>query len=136
MHQDPEHEDYDDDDYKQYPDQYDKYGSYKGFHHQFKFDYLALENWLHDAMKQIVEEDKNVWSFKFTPVTGLPSTTNASKNKYFMYLGNNQYEEAVWKKKYFAKKALQVEYNNHISFHAAHFLKQPSYYKGMFDILN
>lgn len=136
MHQDPEHEDYDDDDYNYYPKNtpYSKY--------DFKFDYLAWEKWLADAIKQIVEEDNNTWSFKINTVPGFPTkklpstTTNASKNKYFMYLGNNQHDEAVWKKKYFVCDPIQLAWANHLESNAVHFLKQPNYYKGLFDILN
>ena len=135
---DPEYDDYDDDEYQQYP--YNEYG----YPQQFKFDWSAWELWLKQALDDIAEEG-NTWTVggfdnskkeeeKF-PVSGaLPK--GALKDKYFMYLGSNHYDEAVWKAKYFIVDDINQEYKKHIVQHAQHFLKQPSYYRGMFDILN
>lgn len=139
MHQDPEHEDYDDDEYNYYPE-YNEYGYPNS--KKFDVDWAAWEQWLSKAIKDIVKEDDNIW------VIGSNSTNNSkksndeysiqnlSKNKYFMYLGKNNYEETIWKKKYFVKKQIEIFYKKHISSHSVHFLKQPHYYKSMFDILN
>jgi hypothetical protein len=137
MYQEPEHNDYDDDDYNYYPEYSgDEYSEYTK---KFNIDWAAWEQWLSKAIKEIVEEDNNVWI-----IGGHQSKNknNTYKNKskisdsYFMYLGNNQYEEAIWKQKYFAKNQIEQVYMNHISSNAAHFLLQPAYYKGLFDILN
>lgn len=55
-------------------------------------------------------------------------------SKYF-FAGANE-KEIVWKTKYFVKQSLDISYRNHIRSHAAHIARQPSYYKGMFDIMN
>ena len=141
---DPEQNEYDDDEYKYYPDggQFNEYNEH-GFPKEFKFDWSAWELWLKQALDDIVEEgktwtvggfDNNEEEQKF-PVSGaLPN--GALKDKYFMYLGSNHYDEAVWKAKYFIVNEIDQEYKKHIVQHAQHFLKQPSYYRGMFDILN
>lgn len=140
MHQDPEHENYDDDDYNQYPS-YNEYG-YQYNSKKFDVDWAAWEQWLSKAIQEIVEEDKNVWVFghnlkddkKFT--INNASIKDTSKDKYFMYLGSNYYNEGVWKSKYFIVDNIEVEYKQHLASNAAHFLRQPHYYKGLYDNLN
>lgn len=53
-----------------------------------------------------------------------------------LYLGNNYWNEGVWKKKHFIKDELSIEYVNHLQSHAGYFLQQPKYYKGLYEILN
>jgi hypothetical protein len=53
-----------------------------------------------------------------------------------MYLGSNHYNEAIWKTQYFLCDDINKMWKNHISSNAAHFLKQPEYYKGLHTILN
>ncbi len=128
---DPEHDEYDDDEYKYYPD------GGEWHKHEFKFDWTVWEQWLKDALNDIVEEKENQWivdSQKF-PVSDSASQ-DTSKDKYFMYLGSNHFQEPIWKARYFINNKLDTAYKNHIVSHAAYFLKQPLYYKGMFDNLN
>jgi hypothetical protein len=140
--EEPEDQEYDDDEYKNFPDggQFNNYNEY-GYPKEFKFDWASWELWLKDVLKDI-EEDNNVWFFggqnlkKNTDSNKLPSNKNKWTDKYFIYLGSNVYDEAIWKTKFFIKESLDIEYKNHIAAHPAHFLKQPHYYKGMFDILN
>ena len=136
MHQDPEHEDYDDDVYNYYPE-YNDYG-FPSYSKKFNIDWAAWEKWLADAIKEIVNEEDNVWLFGNYKKLSKKNDTNNKKlsDKYFMYLGSNTKDESIWKSKYFINQSIEQEYKNHISHHAAYFLKQPSYYKGMFDILN
>ena len=133
-------EPYDEDDYeddtKYYPD--------GGMHKQyFKFDPAAWDawgKWLYDAMQDIVNTSPNVWyihglpSKKFPVNSYFPNTGEDQKS--FQYLGNNYDGQAIWKKKYFISNPIQSMYIDHLSDHAAYFIKQPHYYKGMFDILN
>lgn len=137
---DPEYNDYDDDEYKQYPE-YNDYGYPK----QFSFDWSAWELWLADAIKEIYEEN-NTW------IVGSYNKEEPNKDKskkkqqktsnskwsddYFMYLGNNAFQEPIWKMKYFLIDEISQAYKKHIVANAKHFLQQPEYYKGMFDILN
>ena len=125
MHQDPEHEDYDDDEYKYYPDAYSKY-DYSS--NKFNIDWAAWEKWLSDALKDIVEEKENVWI--------ITNKQEKSKEKYFVYLGSNKYDEAIWKAKYFACNQIDAIYRKHIESHAVHFVQQPQYYKDLHTILN
>tara|TARA_E500000331_G_scaffold347408_2_gene387571 strand:- start:810 stop:1226 length:417 start_codon:yes stop_codon:yes gene_type:complete len=134
---DPEHYEYDDDDFQNYPHEYNEHGYPKNF----KFDWSAWESWLMDAIKDI-QEDNNSWYLGHYKVEEEKSSDKKSStggslnNKYFIYLGSNSFKEPIWKTKYFVVDKIQQEYNAHISAHAKHFLLQPQYYKSMFDILN
>jgi hypothetical protein len=134
-----ENDDYEDE-AKYYPD--------GGMHKQyFKFDPAAWDawgKWLYEAMQDIVESNPSVWytptyiegwPTKKFPVTG-SSHKDTAKNQTFLYLGNNQYDEAIWKQKYFISNTIHSMYVDHLADHAVYFVKQPHYYKGMFDILN
>jgi hypothetical protein len=120
------------------------------YKHYFKFDPEAWDSWgkmLQDALNDIVENSPNVWyvgGFGTPPASGFPSKSipvnsyfsNTGKGNSFQYLGNNYDGVKVWKKKYFIHDKTQHDYINHIVSHSVYFLKQPHYYKGMFDILN
>lgn len=138
MHED--YYDYDDEEFDNYPNQ-DQSKFY------FKFDPSAWDawgKWLYDAMKEIVETNPNVW---YTPtyIEGWPTTkfpvnsffSNTGKDaNSFQYLGNDYSGSPIWKKKYFISDPIDMQYRAHIETYAAHFLRQPQFYKGMFDILN
>jgi len=132
MHQDPEHNDYDDDEYNFYP-QYNDYGYPK----EFTVNWAAWEEWLSDAIKDIVNEKDNVWVFGSNQnKKEVKKQKKQLSDKYFMFLGSNLYDEAVWKKKYFISSKIEMQYKQHISSHPGHILRQPNYYRSMFDILN
>jgi len=137
MHQDPEHEDYDDDEYNYYPEHSgDEYSEYTK---KFNIDWAAWEQWLSKAIKEIVEEDNNVWVFghQLTSENKINSVKKSTlSDKFFVYLGSNYDDDSIWKTKYFINNKLDQTYKNHISSNAAHFVRQPVYYKGMFDNLN
>ena len=113
MHQDPEHEDYDDDDYNYYPE-YNDFG-YPYSAKNFKFDWTAWEQWLAGTIKEIVNEDDNVWLFGDYKSPYKKSNTGSNKlsDKYFMYLGNNHHDETIWKIKYFISDKINTQYKNH-----------------------
>lgn len=145
MYEDPEHQDYDDDEYKYFPDggQFNEYNEH-GFPKEFQINWEAWEKWLSEAIKEITKENDNQWIVtqygsnepkEEFPVSGkLPKGTLSEEH--FAYLGNNHYDEAIWKVKYFINNHLDISYKNHLSSHAAYFLKQPKYYRGLFDNLN
>ena len=136
MHQ--EDDNYEDDGYddsQEYPE-----GKHKNY---FKFDPDAWDAWgkmLYDALNDIVEYPSNVWYIGFgkkdksLPVNSYFSNTGKGKN--FQYLGNNYQNQPIWKKKYFVNDQMSIAYINHIKSHAVHFVLQPHYYKGLFDIMN
>lgn len=133
MHQ--EDDNYDDD--HDYDDSQDKYK------HYFKFDPAAWDawgKWLYEAMNDIVASSPNVWYIgpgfdkKSFPVNSYFS--NTGKDKTCQYLGNNYQGVPIWKKKYFVYDPINIIYKNHISNYPVHFLNQPVYYKGLFDIMN
>ncbi|NBT08650.1 MAG: hypothetical protein EBS93_07010 [Chitinophagia bacterium] len=117
---------YDDEDYYNYDgnDQYDPYKFY------FKFDInpnSSLSSWITDLIN---------FPFVSFPVNSyIPNTGDGTKNP-FLYLGNNYHNQPIWKNPYLVRDQINILYKNHISQHSIHFLKQPTYYKGMFDILN
>lgn len=95
--------------------------------------------WLYKALDDITQISPNVWqvygfpSKKF-PVNSWNPNTGETKNN--QYLGSNYQNQPIWKKKYFVSDAIQQQYKNHVVSHSKHFVYQPHYYKGMFDILN
>jgi hypothetical protein len=132
--QDPyEEEDYDED----YHD-YD-HPSANPYQWYFKFDISQdspISSWINDIIN-----DYNIlgnqpipnWLAKKFPVSSWnPNTVN---NK-FQYLGSNYAGEPIWKSKYFVCDTINLQYKQHIQANAAYFLQQPSYYKGLQDILN
>lgn len=139
MHQNEDNENYDDEE-----PYYDSQDQHK---HYFKFDPAAWDawgKWLYDAMKEIVETNPNVWytptyiegwPTKKFPVTG-SSPKDTEKHNNFLYLGNNQHDETIWKYKYFISNPLNNEYKNHLIHNAAHIVQQPTYYRSLFEILN
>ena len=137
-----EDENYDDDDYDDSQDNLES--PYKKY---FKFDPDAWDAWgkmLYDALNDIVEYPSNVWYIAPKSVDGVPKKSipvnswnpDTGKGNSFQYLGSNYYGQPIWKNKYFVSDPIAIEYLNHIKSNAVHFLLQPHYYKGLFDILN
>jgi hypothetical protein len=135
------HEDYEDNDYD---DSYDDSQDYQEdfYKHYFKFDPEAWDIWsklLNDVFKTNMDQTNNVWyAYGYLP-TELPVNSyfsNAGKNNSYQYLGTNYDNVKIWKKKYFIIDPIQHQYIKHLEYNAAYFLKQPHYYKGLFDILN
>lgn len=74
----------------------------------------------------------------FQPIS-LPVSSwisSIAEDKPSLYLGNNYWNEGVWKKKHFIQDKLASEYVKHLQNHAVYFLHQPKYYKGLYEILN
>jgi hypothetical protein len=130
---DDEDDGYDDDQYNyEYNDQYDPYKFY------FKFDVdsnSSLSDWLNNLFKDIYSI-QNIPGF---PIVSFPVNSwnsNTAKDNSFQYLGSNYHGVSIWKKKYFVSDPINIEYKLHLQAHAKHFIQQPSYYQGLFDILN
>lgn len=130
MHQDPEHEDYDDDEYNYYPS-YNDYG-YPELSKKFSIDWAAWEKWLSDTIKEITQDNSGVLFVG----SHLSKNNKKSTNSNFMYLGKNNYDETIWKTKYFNQNKLEIQYKNHLAQYAAYFLNQPQYYRALFENLN
>ena len=127
---DDEDDGYDDDHYdKDYNDQYDPYKFY------FKFDLnkTPLSDWITKMINDIVNKEIDFDKMIVFPVNSW--TPNTANNK-FQYLGSNYQKEPIWKTKYFVCDIINTMYKKHLQENAIHFVKQPSYYKGLFDILN
>jgi hypothetical protein len=133
------HEDYEDDNYDDDNSQDNLESQYKKY---FKFDPDAWDAWgkmLYNTLNDIVESSPNVWYVHGFPFKSIPVNdyfSNAGSFKSSLYLGNNHYKEPIYKTQYFVHNKLQSDYKNHLISNALHFLQQPNYYKGMFDILN
>jgi hypothetical protein len=124
----------------------DEEGSHQNFgnpyKYYFKFDPDAWDAWgkmLYDTLGDFIDKSSNTWYAygwdpKKFPVNSFSS--NTGKNKNFQYLGVNYLKEPVFKAKYFVIDPIDIEYVKHLQQHSVHFLKQPNYYKGLFDILN
>jgi hypothetical protein len=139
------HEDYDDNEYDD--DQYDyDHPSLNPYNYYFKFDVSAdspLSKWLTDMFTNIdwnqipsVPLLNNIPGF---PVFSVPVNSwnpNAGKDNSFQYLGSNYTGSPIWKKKYFVIDKVNNEYKLHLQANAKHFVSQPTYYQGLFDILN
>lgn len=124
-------------------DEHDYDDAKNPYKHYFKFDPAAWDTWgkwLYDALNDIVESSPNVWYVSGFPHKSLPVSSyfsNTGKDsKSYQYLGNNYQGSPVWKKKYFVLDPIQNNYKQHIQSHSVHFINQPHYYKGLFDILN
>jgi hypothetical protein len=140
------HEPYDEDD-EYHDDQYD-YDNQNMWY--FKFDISqnpSFSKWVQDIVNNIINpldnsimdsldkawgvENKNAYVF---PVNSW--NPNTGNDKKFQYLGSNYAGEPVWKSKYWVINPVNQSYKSHLQSHAAHFINQPKYYKGLFDILN
>jgi hypothetical protein len=129
---DDEDDEYDDDYYNNdYSDQYDPYKFY------FKFDVnqnSPLSEWISKMINDIFKKDYDFDKMIVFPVNSWNLNTGG-KDK-LQYLGSNYANEPIWKTKYWVADPINSAYKAHLQSHAVHFINQPKYYKGLFDILN
>jgi hypothetical protein len=129
---------YDDDDYDDNDYEHPK----NDYQHYFKFDptaWDALTKFFTNAFKDIIDTNSNTWYIYGYPNDSFPVNSyfpSTGKKNNFQYLGTNYDGVKIWKKQYFIIDPIQTMYINHIQTHAIYFIKQPHYYKGLFDILN
>lgn len=111
--------------------------------HYFKIDvsnlnsFWGFSEWIKDVLSQLDVGINYIPGFPVVsfPVNDLiPNTEGGVKSP--LYLGNNHFNEGVWKMKYFVFNPIQTHYIKHLESHAVHFVSQPSYYRGLYDILN
>jgi hypothetical protein len=138
------HESYDDNDEDYDEHDYDNLHKDK-YQWYYKFDVgpdNPISKWMDELIQDFINNNSqdfvinNIPGFEIKkfPVNSWNPDTAKSKN--FQYLGSNYQGSPIWKSKYFVVDKLNNEYKLHLQSHASHFVKQPSYYKGMFDILN
>lgn len=139
---------YDDDSYSDYDDYDDSHDydqsqpNWKKFY--FTFDVGtdgSLSDWVKKMMDNLLNNDFQPqfiegFSPVSFPVNDLFSQHTVSGGDSLLYLGNNHNNEQVWKKKYFIHDKLGTDYVLHLQSHAGYFLRQPKYYKGLYEILN
>jgi len=122
------HEPYDD--FEDEEDYYKKDNPQNQYEKFFSIDptlwqkYGARFDEISDGLKH---ESENVWVI-------YPAYLN-NKTKDVFFVGKNTQNSQIFKK-YFVVDHLNIAYKAHIQQYSIHFLKQPHYYKGMFDILN
>lgn len=111
-----------------------KYDPYK-FYFKFDISNSPMSDWMQKFIDDLISNP-----FGTDNVTGFPvkdlNPIYGGESKAPLYIGNNLYKEPIWKTKYFVCDKINITYKNHIKSNAVHFLKQPTYYKGLFDILN
>ena len=93
---------------------------------------------IEDALKNLSNYNTPLLPDGFSPIS-LPVNdyfSNTVGDKTSLYLGNNQYNEGIWKMKYFVYNKLQKEYELHLQSHAGYVVNEPRYYKSLFEILN
>lgn len=134
MHEDYEDEDYDDEHDYDHP----SLNPYKWF---FKFDVgpdTPLSKWINDIVNDFMGASDMINNTGFPPKMFPVNSWNpdTGKSNSFQYLGSNYQGSPIWKKQYFVVDKIGNEYTLHLQSHAQHFVKQPTYYKGLFDILN
>ena len=111
----------------------------------YKFFFQIDTEWIGKYIDQIVKklsesgfnyEIKNIEGFPYKSLPVNSWLSNTAGDSSSLYLGNNYWNEGVWKKKHFVHDKLQSEYIKHLQSHSNHFLYQPKYYKGLYEILN
>ena len=139
------HDPYDDDD--EYDDDHYDYDKYKWY---FKFDVSQnplFSKWINDIVNNLINPLDNSIVGNLDKILGINNSNeyvfpvsswnpNTVNDKKFQYLGSNYYKEPIWKSKYFVCDKINHKYKKHLQSNAAYFVNQPSYYKGLFDILN
>lgn len=91
-----------------------------------------------DGIENLFNYSPSVLPEGFKPIS-LPVSSWLSSiagDQTSLYLGNNYWNEGVWKKKHFIEDKLASEYIQHLQSHAVYFLQQPKYYEGLYEILN
>ena len=131
------HEPYDEDDDGYDDDQYN-YDDNHPYQFYFKFDVSGkpLSDWIQNLINDTLNITTNTSDFPnvLFPVNSWNPSTG--KDNTYQYLGSNYQNSPVWKKQYFVIDKINNNYKLHIQNHAKHFIQQPVYYKGLFDILN
>jgi len=109
----------------------------------YKFYFQIDTEWIQKYMDSLIKKLSESYQMPVLPEgfesISLPVNSwisSIAEENSSLYLGNNYWNEGVWKKKHFIEDKLQREYVNHLQSHAGHFLLQPKYYKGLYEILN
>lgn len=149
------HEPYDDEDEEYDDDQYNNDYPSNPYQWYYKFEVgpdTPISNWLSDMINKWIGPSAfdnldafgGLYDLGIVNVPGFPNpkfpvnswNPDTGKGNTYQYLGSNYQGSPIWKKQYFVLHPVQTEYKLHIQHHAKHFVSQPHYYKGLFDILN
>ena len=103
-----------------------------------EYKWIISKDSIENVLNNLTSYDTPLLPEGFSP-TMLPVSSwfsSIADDKKSLYLGNNYWNEGVWKQKYFIRDKLQEAYVKHLQSHASHFLNQPRYYEGLYEILN
>lgn len=130
-------DDYYDDDYDDGHDYDQNQSDWNKFYFKFDVTNSPLSDWVKKTIDNLFGDKFDLPEVPFVsfPVNDWLSNTVSGGNS-LLYLGNNHYNEPIYKAKHFIENKLLNTYTNHLQQHASHFIKQPTYYKGLYDILN
>lgn len=136
-----EYDDDQDDGYNDDQYDYDDAESINPYKFYFKFDVgnTPLSDWIKNMIDDIVKDPFGLNNISGFPAKKFPVSSwnpDTGKDNTYQYLGSNYQGNTIWKKKYFAIDKINIAYKMHLQSHAKHFVLQPTYYKGLFDILN
>ena len=143
------HEPYDEDDGYDEDDHNNDY-PYNPYQWYYKFDIgpnTPISSWLSEMIDKWIgpnafdqlNETWNIVNIPGFPAKKFPVSSwnpDTGKDNTYQYLGSNYHGVPIWKKKYFVVDKLNNEYKLHLQNHVKHFVSQPTYYNGLFDILN
>lgn len=109
----------------------------------YKFYFQIDTEWIQKYMDSLIKKLSESYQMPVLPEGFKPISlpvnswiSSIAEENSSLYLGNNYWNEGVWKKKHFIEDKLQREYVDHLQSHAGYFLSQPKYYKGLYEILN
>jgi hypothetical protein len=111
----------------------------------YKFFFQIDTEWVGKYIDQIVKKlSESGYDYKINKIEGFPYKSlpvnswfsSIEGDKTSLYLGNNYWNEGIWKKKHFIHNKLQSEYVLHLQSHVRHVVSQPKYYNGLYEILN
>ena len=109
----------------------------------YKFYFQIDTDWIQKYMDSLIKKLSESYETPLLPEGFKPISlpvsswlSSTADDKKSLYLGNNYWNEGIWKIKYFIYNKLQKEYELHLQSHARHIVSQPRYYEGLFEILN
>lgn len=150
MHESYE-DDYYDDNYDDSQDYDQSQSDWNKFYFKFDVSSNPFSDWVKKMMNELMKKSPSSKKINWEDIGKIKDISDGagvwlSVNNWLqntdsglnslLYLGVNYQGQPIWKNKHFVIEKTQTDYINHLSSNAVHFVKQPSYYKGLFDILN
>jgi hypothetical protein len=133
MHQDPEHNEYDDDDYNYYPHE-----NYDDFFKEFgKLTPEEINEkwqaWIENVLDDLLFDGATI---SFNPKFPVSDSSKGAEDQPPLYLGMGHNGLPIWKTFWFKDWGLYNVWKSHMNQHSAYILKEPTYYKNLYEIMN